>query len=255
MVVDVMEVEQLGQVLEGIPHMTYEQGCKITRFILDNDLRRCLELGFAHGVGTAYIASAVRSLGGGRVVAVDLEVARQRQPDIRSTLRLAGLAPETVEIYFEPLSYTWRMMKLLETSGPGSFDFIYLDGAHAWETDGLAFYLGAKLLRPGGWILFDDLNWTFESPTMLRHDWVRQMPREARRTPQVRKIWDLLVKTDPRFDTLVEEDGWAYARKAERRQDQKVIYRYHPLAETLLACAQVARRAYHRLARSGRANV
>jgi hypothetical protein len=46
--------------LAGIPHMTPEQGKTITEFIGEHELRHCLELGFAHGVGTAYITRAVQ---------------------------------------------------------------------------------------------------------------------------------------------------------------------------------------------------
>src|SRR5205085_1807308 len=41
------------------------------------------------------------------------------------------------------------------------FDFVYLDGAKNWTIDGLAVVLIEKLLRPGGWLLMDDLDWTY----------------------------------------------------------------------------------------------
>lgn len=240
-------VEPLAQVLAGIPHMTPAQGQAITDFIRQHRLRNCLELGFAHGVGTAYIAHAVQSLGGGHVATIDLEAARQRRPDIHTTLERARVDPQLVEIYFEPSCYTWRLMKFLEAGRAGTFDFVYLDGAHAWPVDGFAFLLSKRLLRPGGWILFDDLNWTFESPTLQRYDWVQRMSPEERRTPQVRKIWELLVKPDPHFDELIERDDWAFARKAANPAvDQKVVYRYHPLTDTFLLFKNMVRKAFLR---------
>ena len=47
------------------------------------------------------------------------------------------------------------------------YDFCFIDGAHTWDTDGFAFCLVDRMLRPGGWIIFDDLNWTHaHSPTL-----------------------------------------------------------------------------------------
>lgn len=241
-----MNASAVADALVGIPYMTADQGRLVTDFICTHQLRRCLELGFAHGSGTAYLAHAVRPLGG-RVTAVDLEAARQRQPDIYTTLRQAQVDPAEVELYFEPSSYTWRMMKFLEAGRAGTFDFVYLDGAHNWQVDGLAFYLSEKLLRPGGWILFDDLNWTFESPSLQKFDWVQRMSPEERRTPQVRKIWELLVQSNPAFDQLLEQDDWGFARKAATAHQPQVIYRHYPAVESLFRVKNLLRRARSRV--------
>lgn len=248
----VMDVMKLRECLAGIPHMTPEQGQAVTQFICQHNLRNCLELGFAHGAGTAYIANAVQALGGGQVVAIDLVAARQRRPDIYETLARAGIDPATVELYFEQSSYNWRMMKFLEKGRAGTFDFVYLDGAHSWDVDGLAYILSEKLLRPGGWLLFDDINWTFDSPTLAGRAWVQNMPPEERRTPQVRKIWELLVKHDPQFDVLMEKNDWAFARKTCATAERQIVYRYHPAAELLLTLKNDLRRTVRRLAGRGR---
>jgi predicted O-methyltransferase YrrM len=242
-----MDADEVADALTGVPYMSPEQGRRVTDFIAAHDLRYCLELGFAHGIGTAYLAHAVCHRGG-KVTAIDLEAARLRQPDIYTTLRRARVDPAEVEIYFEPSSYTWRMMKFLEAGRAGTFDFIYIDGAHKWEVDGLAFYLSEKLLRPGGWVLFDDLNWTFESPSLQSLDWVRCMAPDERRTPQVRKIWELLVKANPAFDQLLEEDDWAFARKAADAHQPQVIYRHHGAVESLFRVKNMLRRARLRTA-------
>ena len=39
---------------------------------------------------------------------------------------------------------------------------MFLDGSHNFDIDGLAVVLAEKLLRPGGWLLLDDLDWTYE---------------------------------------------------------------------------------------------
>ena len=98
-------------------------------------------------------------LGNGRVVTIDRDEARRRDPSITTVLSRAGVPDNVVEVYFEPRSYNWRLMRFLEEGRGGTFDFVHLDGAHTWKVDGLANYLALILLRPGGWILFDDLKW------------------------------------------------------------------------------------------------
>ena len=209
-----MEVHQIASILAGIPNMNARQGAEITRFVRQRKLGRCLELGFAHGVGTAYLAHAVAGLPHPRVVTIDLETARRRNPDIHTVLQMAAVPQHLVDIYFEPTSYNWRMMRFLEQGLGGTFDFIYLDGAHTWAVDALAFYLGSLLLRAGGWILFDDLRWTLAGSSIADQPWVKELPRDQRETAQVRKIWELLVKQHPDFDQFIERDNWGYARKA-----------------------------------------
>jgi predicted O-methyltransferase YrrM len=229
-----MQAHEIARVLDGIPVMDPLQGAEVTQFIKGNKLSRCLELGFAHGVGTAYLAHAVAELENGKVVTIDLEAARQRDPDIRTVLRMVGVPQGLVDIYFEPTCYTWRMMRFLEQGLRNSFDFIYLDGAHTWAVDGLAFYLGSLLLRPGGWILFDDLKWTLAGSSIAEEPWVKKLPLDERETPQVRKIWDLLVKTDPAFDQLIDNGHWGYARKSTGMTTSRVVVEYHPLINSLI---------------------
>ena len=49
---------------------------------------------------------------------------------------------------------------MLESADPPEFDFVFLDAGHTWDVTGFAFFLVDRLLRPGGWLLFDDLNWS-----------------------------------------------------------------------------------------------
>ncbi len=85
----------------------------------------------------------------------------------------------------------------------------------SWETDGFAFFLADRLLVPGGWFIFDDLDWTYaSSPTLGKTERVRQMPDDERNTAQVRKLYDLLVKTHPGYGEFRVNGQWAYARKS-----------------------------------------
>ncbi|HEY2675413.1 MAG TPA: class I SAM-dependent methyltransferase [Steroidobacteraceae bacterium] len=225
----------IEETLANTPGSRDDAAGEIAGFILQHGLKNCLELGFAHGKTTAYMAHSTAKIGG-KTTAIDLESARTRTPNIYDALSLVKIDPSQVEIYFEPTSYTWRMMKFLEDGRAGTFDFVFIDGAHSWFVDGLAFCLADRLLRPGGWILFDDLNWNFnDDMPKSERAMVDRMPEDERKTDQVRKVWDLLVKTSPNYDLFDERGNWGYARKAMNPGAERVVeYQYHPLFETMI---------------------
>lgn len=208
-----MKIGSVQNEVDGLPYMSRERGKEITEFIIEHRSQNILELGFFHGVSTCYMAGALDELGGGSITTIDLETARSREPNVESLLARLGLT-EYVTVFYEPTSYTWRLMKMLEEDSSPRFDLCYIDGAHNWFVDGLAFFLVDKLLNPGGWIVFDDLNWTYEtSPALKDTDMVQNMPENEKTTPQVRKVWELLVKPHPAYDQFLVKDEWAYARK------------------------------------------
>jgi predicted O-methyltransferase YrrM len=209
-----MKLAEVTQKVAGIPYMSSEQGEVITRLILTHRLRRILELGFHHGVSTCYLAAALDELGGGRLTTIDLEEARTHTPSAEDLLTDLGLR-HLVTLHYEPTSYLWRLMKMLDAEPVPQFDLAYIDGAHTWATDGFAFLLVDRLLAPGGWIVFDDLDWTFDaSPAWKDTAMVRDMPIDERTTPQVRKVYELLVKTHGAYDELEVRGDWALARKS-----------------------------------------
>jgi len=194
-------------------HMSLYQANRLTAFMAEHAVQNVLELGFAHGVSTCYMATALARFGSGSIVTIDLESARQREPNIEELLARVGQSGR-VTVYFEPTSYTWRLMKFLEEERRPAFDLCYIDGAHNWFVDGFAFFLVHLLLKPGGWIIFDDLDWTYAtSPSLAHTERVRRMPEDERTTPQVRKVYELLVKSHPQYHNFRMENGWAYAQK------------------------------------------
>jgi predicted O-methyltransferase YrrM len=208
-----MKPEAVSALVGTLPYMRLERARIVHQLILTHHLRNCLELGFYHGVSSAYIAGALQELGGGKLTTIDLERAKQLSPNIEDTLRLTGLV-KFVDYYFESSSYHWRLMKFLEAGMQETFDLCYIDGGHTWSSTGFAYFLCARLLKPSGWIIFDDLDWTFDSSLALsRSDKVKRLSDEERTTPQVRKVYELLVKSDPRFGDFVDDGRWGFARK------------------------------------------
>jgi len=210
-----MKNRDVKAIVGDTPHMTLKEAETITKFIADQQVETILELGLCHGVATCYMAAALSELGRGSIVTIDLEWTRKATPNIEELLERIG-ERHRVKIFYEPTSYTWRMMRFLEEDPTPRFDLCYLDGAHSWFVDALAFFLVDRLLRPGGWIIFDDLEWTFAtSPTLWERESVRSMPLDEQTTPQVKMIYELLVKTHPNYQNFRVEEGWAFAQKRD----------------------------------------
>ena len=212
-----MKTHDVKSVVGDLPHMTLEQAEKITKFIADQQIETILELGFNRGVSTCYMAAVLSELGRGSISTIDLAWAREVTPNIEELLDRIG-ERHRVKVFYEPTSYTWRMMRFLEEDPTPRFDFCYLDGAHSWFVDALAFFLVDRLLRPGGWIIFDDLDWTYATSSSLKEsEMVRSMPLDEQVTSQVKQIYELLVKTHPHYHNFRVEEGWAFAQKRDTK--------------------------------------
>jgi predicted O-methyltransferase YrrM len=208
-----MTPDEIRSVVKDIPITSPARGLQIYNFIRKHRLTRSLELGFAHGVGSVWIGGAVSSLGGGSVVAVDDESALKRTPNAKDLIAEAGL-DSIVTLHFEPLGYTWHLKREMARYLAEPFDFVFLDGAHTWDTDGFAFFLVEKMLKPGGWILFDDLDWTFSSsPSLKDLPSTFAMRPEARDEPQIKAVWEKLVLPHPGFCNATTDGTWGWVKK------------------------------------------
>jgi len=193
--------------------MSLAHGKEIYQFIVDHKLRNVLELGFNWGVSSCYIAAAIQAVGGGRLVSVDKASRVAFDPGIEGFLERLGLR-DIATVFYEHSSYTWRLRDFLRMETPPSFDLIFLDGAHLFEPDALAFLLAERLLRPAGFFIFDDLNWTLSrSPTQRALPETMAMPRDERETAHVREIFELLVRGHPNIARTWETSAWGYAQK------------------------------------------
>ena len=212
----VLEIEKSRDLIGDVFGMEFDQALILDDIIKTNNLTNLLELGFAHGVSSCYFASILKDMGEGHLTTIDLiEVKNGRHPNIEELLNKLDLT-EYVDIYFENTSYTWRLMKFIEENDEPIFDFCYIDGAHDWYVDGFAFLLVDKLLKPGGWIIFDDMNWTFgSSPSLKDTHYVQRMSDEEKNTPQIKKVFDLLVRTHPDYHNfnILHDGQWGVAQK------------------------------------------
>ena len=247
-----LSTANVADIVGATPHMTLAQAERMSSFITDNGIADILELGFRHGVSTVYMAATLGRAGRGRIVTIDLESARQNQPNVEELLTRIG-ERNRVEVFYEPTSYTWRLMRLLQSDPTPRFDLCYIDGAHDWFVDGFAFFLVDRLLRPGGWIVFDDMNWTYAgSPALRETERVQRMPADERTAQQVRLVYDLLVKTHTGYHNFRDEGDWAFAQKVRDggSSQERVIVKEVVVVEKHLGLAgaaiEIARRIRNR---------
>ena len=217
-----MKFEKVYSQIGDLP-CTEETQCRVLYdWILKTKPQESLELGFLYGKTSCVIAAALEEVGQGHLTSMDLEVVRDHQgnPNICTNLERTGLT-SWVSPDFSKVSYTWELKKIIERQSVSGrcvplYDFVFMDGAHFWETDACAFFLVMKLLKPGGWILFDDYMWSVE-----KSDWwhvapeMKDMPQDFRKECQVERIVTLLVSQHPEIESVLIRDNWAWAKKRE----------------------------------------
>jgi predicted O-methyltransferase YrrM len=241
-----MQFSTALELLRGVPFLEPERAKLLYDFVRQEQPQNVLELGFAHGTSTCYIAAALDENRSGSITSVDNHSARDRSPSIDELLARTKLS-NYVECVYANRSYTWELMKTIERQTRDGqcqplYDFCFIDGAHSWEVDGLAFLLVEKLLKPGGWVLFDDVDWTYGgSPALRDTEFVRDMAADERSTPQVERVVTLLAAQHPHVETVQIKDGWAWVKKRSdqlrakpgRTIDQ--VYSHRPLREKLVS--------------------
>jgi predicted O-methyltransferase YrrM len=102
-------------------------------------------------------------------------------------------------------SYNWALGKLLlevKAGNAAPFDFIYIDGAHNFPVDGLAVSISMQLLAPGGYLLMDDVDWSYSRSRSINFEdnlAVREFTAEQLATQQVQFVCDLFLEGNPEF--------------------------------------------------------
>jgi predicted O-methyltransferase YrrM len=244
-----MELESVAASVAGIPFMTPDLGRRVYEHIRSTRPEQALELGTAHGVSAAYIAAALEANGSGHLITVDHGGAAYA-PSPEEVLAGAGLA-HRVTVVREHSSYNWFLKQQIEAASDAAgncspmYDFCYLDGSKNWNIDGLAVVLVEKLLRSGGWLLMDDIEWTYEDNPWIVPDGdgrpLGPLSDSERTQPHLRAVFELIVKQHPSFTRFIREDewyGWAQKRTDGARRYELATSR--PLG-TLLA-AELRRR-------------
>ncbi len=221
--------------------MSSEAGERIYRHVRETRPQMVLELGTAHGVSAAYIAAGLRDNGMGRLTTVDHGGAAL-DPSPEQVLQQAGVA-DLVDVVREHSCYTWWLRDRIRARSDQAgncepcYDFVYLDGAHNFTVDGLAMVLIERLLMPGGWLLLDDMDWTYTdnpwiAPELDEHGHARPfgpLSDEERVAPQVRAAFETVVMAHPSFTQFRDDGWWAWAQKAPGQPRRYSLQTSRPL--------------------------
>jgi predicted O-methyltransferase YrrM len=249
--------EEVAARIEGIPFMSPALGRRVYDHITETRPGQVLELGTAHGVSASYIAAALEAGGEGHLTTVDHGGAAY-DPGPEEVLARAGLA-HRVTIVRKHSSYNWFLKEQVERSSDSAgnctpvYDFCYLDGSKNFNVDGLAVVLIEKLLRPGGWLLMDDLEWTYE-----HNPWIvptgdskplGPLSTPERTEPHLRAVFELIVRQHPSFTRFQREDEWyGWAQKAPGQPRRYELTSSRPLGA--LVMAEIRRRRHRPRRRS-----
>ena len=189
----------------------------IYQHIIETGAKDCLELGTAFGATACTMAAAVDEIGGGLVTTVDRI---ERAPvGVIELAQAVGLG-SYIRAVIHDAGYNWFLLDRLRECTTGRtckpcYDFCFLDGAHLWEPDALAALLVVRLLRPGGWLLLDDLHWHPKDHPDWQTAFAQLSPAELD-TRAVGQVFDLVLKPHPALEHFVlsNEGHMGWCRKA-----------------------------------------
>lgn len=159
--------------------------------------------------------------------------------------------PNATHLY---ASYAWELAtmarKLDRTKKPVEvFDFVYLDGAHAFHHDAAACAVLKRMIKPGGYLVLDDMHWTFNtSPTMNptnRPELLEQYTAKQLSTPHVALVVDVLLRGDRHFMQVFLTDDRRPARAVFRRRTRSEVVR-NAFIWRLKRARRLARRLWSR---------
>lgn len=197
----------------------------IYEFIVANKLKSCVELGTGFGATSIVMATAVEVNGGNQVLTIDKYI--HEPVNVKTLMSHVGLKESAINVVADSLGYNWYMADLIRAQSHEDiceplFDFCLLDGAHEWEPDALAFTLVAKLLKPGGWIAIDDINFCLRMIPNWKETHGSHTDRELD-TFQMGRVYDLIVKQRQDFtDFHITHNGrigWARKKPVQTFSD------------------------------------
>jgi predicted O-methyltransferase YrrM len=257
-----MKLEDVRGRVGHVPFISPQHARELYDMILRDRPAQILELGIAHGTATCYMAAALEQNGQGRITAVDLK-ATEFSPSAEEQLESCGLS-HLVDVIRMQTGYSWFLhdeIRRRTTAGEchPKYDLCIIDGPKNWTIDGGAFFLVDKLLRPGGWIIFDDYDWTYAGQPRSATDGIthRELSEAERMTPQIREVFELLVVPHPSYSQFVIEDhkDWARARKIAGPEKTCTVRYRSEYADLLSWAATLARRAASHASRIARAAI
>ena len=109
-------------------------------------------------------------------------------------------------------SYNYNLSELIfqmrEDNLDGFFDVVYLDGAHTLLHDGLAVCLLKQLVKKGGFLILDDVFFTYSLSERDKKFAKGKLPNYQRDDKQILRIQELFLRHDPYFEKLSDDNAW-----------------------------------------------
>ena len=259
--------DELVGLIDGVPWMSRDQGWRVWEHFRTNRPVDVLDIGTCYGTSAAYMAGALRENGsGGRVVTVDSALFDD-QADVKiwcqALWEKCGLTDMIEPVRITHSNYAWWLAEQVRRqTGPDCvceplFDFVYLDGAKWLPLDGVSVVLIATLLRPGGWLLMDDLDWRYANagdglPVVTQGENAYPLSQKEIDTPHLRVVFDNVVRNHPSFTEFVDQGVWGWAKKGEQGAVKTVTKQEWVLPPGVSRLAAIRRAATAIIRGSGR---
>ncbi len=142
-----------GNLISPFPTATaYEIGLLFNELIRNLNLQKTLEIGMAYGLSTMFICQAHHDKGIGSHTAIDPFQTKAWKSIGLLNIKKAGLAEKFR--FLEAFSH--EALPQLLAAGE-QFDFTFIDGSHFFDDVLVDFFYIDKMLKPGGYIVFDDI--------------------------------------------------------------------------------------------------
>jgi predicted O-methyltransferase YrrM len=220
-----MKFDKISTLLHGIPYTSLSKGKNFYNIIIKNKFQNILELGFAHGVASCYMAAALDEIGSGKIIVVDLEKSKNEKPNVEDLLNITKLS-RYVDIFREKNSYNWFLNKEIEINTDDNnncipkYDFVLIDGPKNWTIDGFAFFLVDKLLKTNGWICFDDYLWSYKdflsSNMKVPNLNLNELSEDQINKPNIQEVFHKLVMQHQSYSNFrIEDNILAFAQKVK----------------------------------------
>ena len=142
-----------GNAIDPFPVATpYNVGVTLKTVIQKYDLEHTLEIGMAYGLSTLFICQAHCDRGRGAHISID-----PKQSKTWKSIGINNIKKSGLEKYWRLLEMpSDRALPNLVLEGH-RLDFAFIDGMHLFDYVLLDFFYIDKMLRVGGYIVFDDL--------------------------------------------------------------------------------------------------
>lgn len=121
----------------------------------------------------------------------------KRLPEVRCSLHAKGNSKRMHD------SYNWKLSDMLlemkEQEKDGIFDVAYLDGNHTLAFDGLACWLLKQLVKKGGYLIFDDVDWSYKKYRATHPTAFERYTEEQVADCQIKRVINLFMRDDGNF--------------------------------------------------------